>query len=102
MSSPNDNQPHKKTIMEVTTEVKDNQQVVRLVNLPPDLKLLYDSLSVHLDSIDRKIDPNLSSRVEQVETKQHKTKARLFKIKKENEELKQWLVSIEDKLQYCY
>ena len=98
LSSPTDNQPHKKTIMEVTPEVKDNHQVDRLVNLPPDLKLLYDSLSVRLDSIDWKIDPNLSSQVEQVETKQHKTKARLFKIEKENEELKQWLVSIEDKL----
>ena len=84
--------------MEVTTEVKDNQQSDRLVNLPPNLKLLYDSLSVHLDSIDRKIDPNLSSRVEHVETKQLKTEARLFKIEKENEELKQQLVSIEDKL----
>ena len=98
LSSPTDNQPHKKTIMEVTPEVKDNHQADRLVNLHPNLKLLYDSLSVRLDSIDRKIDPNLSSQVEQVETKQHKTKARLFKIEKENEELKQWLVSIEDKL----
>ena len=60
--------------------------------------MLYDSLSVCLDSIDRKIDPNLASRVEHVETKQHKTEARLFKIEKENEELKQRLVSIEDKL----
>ena len=51
-----------------------------------------------LDSIDRKIDPNLSSRVEHVETEQHKTEARLFKIERENEELKQRLVSIEDEL----
>ena len=98
LSSPTDNQPCKKTVMEVTPEVKDNHQADRLVNLPPDLKLLYDSLSVCLDSIDRKIDPNLSTRVEQVETKQHKTEARLFKIEKENEELKQWLVTIKDKL----
>ena len=33
-----------------------------------------------------------------METKQHKTEARLFKTEKENEELKQQLVSIEDKL----
>ena len=51
------------------TEVKDNHRTDKLINLPPDLKLLYDSLSVCLDSIDRKIDPNLSSRVEHVETK---------------------------------
>ena len=97
LSSPTDNQPHKKAIMEVTTEVKDNQHADKLVNLP-DLKLLYDSLSVCLDSIDRKIDPNLALRVEHVETKQQRTEAQLFKIEKENEELKQRLVSIEDKL----
>ena len=68
MSSPTDNQPNKKAIMEVTAEVKDNHQTDKLINLPPDLKLLYDSLSVHLDSIDQKIDPNLSLRVEHVET----------------------------------
>ena len=33
-----------------------------------------------------------------METKQLRTEARLFKVEKENEELKQWLVSIEDKL----
>ena len=98
LSSPTDNQLNKKAIMEVTTEVKDNHQTDKLINLPPDLKLLYDSLSVHLDSIDRKIDQNLSSRVKHVETKQLKTEARLFKVEKENEELKQRLVSIEDKL----
>ena len=70
----------------------------RLAHLPPDLKLLNDSLSVRLDSIYRKIDPNLATRVEHVETKQHKTEVRLTKIEKENEELKQRLVNIEDKL----
>ena len=98
LSSPTDNQPNKKAIMEVTADVKDNHRTDKLINLPPDLKLLYDSLSVRLDSIDQKIDPNLSSRVEHVETKQLKTEARLFKMEKENEELKQRLVSIEDKL----
>ena len=68
LSSPTENQPNKKTIMEVTTEVKDSHGADKPINLPPDLKLLYDS--VRLDSIDRKIDPNLSSRVEHVETKQ--------------------------------
>ena len=36
--------------------------------------------------------------MEHVETKQLRTEARLFKVEKENEELKQRLVSIEDKL----
>ena len=61
--------------MEVTTEVKDNHYADKSINLPTDLKLLYDSLSACLDSIDRKIDPNLSLRVEHVETKQLKTEA---------------------------
>ena len=72
LSSPTDNQLNKKAIMEVMTEVKDNHWTDKFINLPPDLKLLYDSLSVRLDSIDWKIDPNLSSRVEHVETKQLK------------------------------
>ena len=84
--------------MEVTTEVKDSHGADKPINLPPDLKLLYDSLSVCLDSIDRKIDPNLSSRVECVETKQLRMEAWLFKVEKENEELKQQLVNIDDKL----
>ena len=75
MSSPTDNQPNKKAIMEVMTEVKDNHYADKPINLPTDLKLLYDSLNMRLDSIDRKIDPNLSSRVEHVETKQLKTEA---------------------------
>ena len=98
MTSPTDNQPNKKAIMEVTTEVNDNHRADKLINLPPDLKLLYDSLSVYQDSIDRKIDPNLFSRVEHVETKQLETEAQLYKVGKENEELKQRLVNIEDKL----
>ena len=75
LSSATDNQPNKKAIMEVTTEVKDSHGADKPINLSPDLKLLYDSLSVRLDSIDRKIDPNLSSRVECVETKQLRTEA---------------------------
>ena len=53
LSSPTEEQPHKKSIMEVTSEVNEGQQNMdRLAHLPPDLKLLYDSLSVRLDSKD--------------------------------------------------
>ena len=69
-----------------------------LADLPPDLKLLYDTLNIRLSSIENKIDPNVATRVEHVETQQRKTEARLTKVKIENEELRQRLVSIEDKL----
>ena len=53
LSSPVEEQPHKKPAMEVTNEINEGQQNNdRLAHLPPDLKLLYDSLSVCLDSID--------------------------------------------------
>ena len=70
----------------------------KLASLPPDLKLLYDSLKLQLDSIDRKIDRNLSVHVDYVETKQEKTDVRLNRIEQENEDLKHRLTEIEDKL----
>ena len=85
MSSPTEDLLHKKTIMESTTEVTSNQQNSnKLAHLPPNLKLLYDSLSVRLDSIDYKIDLNISTRVENVEAQQRESECRLMKIEKEN------------------
>ena len=99
LSSPTEHQPSKKSNMEVTTEVNVETSVKeKLLHLPPDLKLLYDTLNIRLESIESKIDPNVATRVENVETKQQKTDARLTKIEMENEELKQKLVNIEDKL----
>ena len=99
LSSPTEDLPHKKPIMEATIEgTSDQQRLDKLSHLPPDLKLLYDSLSVRLDNIDHKIDPNLSARVENVETRQTELESRLTKIERENQELKQRLVNIEDKL----
>ena len=83
--------------MEANT-ISEQERLDKLSHLPPDLKLLYDSLSVRLDNIDRKIDPTLSTRVMNVETRQAKSEYRLTKIEKENQELKQRLVHIEDKL----
>ena len=99
LSSPTENQPNKKSNMEVTPEVNVETTVQeKLAHLPPELKLLYDTLNIRLESIESKIDPNISTRVDDVETKQKKTDARLTKIEMENEELKLKLVSIEDKL----
>ena len=97
LSSPIEELPHKKPIMEANTE-SEQERLDKLSHLPPDLKLLYDSLSVRLDNIDRKIDPTLSTRVMSVETQQAKSESRLTQIEKENQELKQRLVNIENKL----
>ena len=94
LSSPIEELPHKKPIMEDNTE-SEQERLDKLSHLPPDLKLLYDSLSVRLDNIDRKIDPTLSTRVMSVETRQAKLESRLTQIEKENQELKQRLVKLE-------
>ena len=89
LSSPTENQPNKKSNMEVTPEVNVETTVQeKLAHLPPELKLLYDTLNIRLESIESKIDPNISTRVDDVETKQKKTDERLTKIEMENEELK--------------
>ena len=99
LSSPTENPPTKKANMEVTPEVSVETNVSeKLAHLPPDLKLLYDTLNIRLKSIESKIDPNTTTRVDHVETVQKKTNARLTKIELENEELKQRLVNIKDKL----
>ena len=99
LSSPTDNLPNKKSNMEVMPEVNVETAIKeKLAHLPPELQLLYDTLNIRLDSIESKIDPNVSAKVAAVETKQIKTNARLTKIEMENEELKQRLVNVEDKL----
>ena len=70
----------------------------KVANLPPELQLLYDTLNIRLDSIENKIDPTVSAKVAAVETKQIKIDATLTKMEMENEELKQQLVNVEDKL----
>ena len=81
LSSPTEDQPSKKSNMEVMTEVNVETSVKeKLQHLPPDLKLLYDTLNIRLESIESKIDPNVATRVESVETKQLKTNAQLTKI----------------------
>ena len=90
LSSPTEDLPHKKSIMDANIEgASEQERLDKLSHLPPDLKLLYDSLSVRLDNIDRKIDPDLSARVVNVETRQTESESRLTKIEKENQELKQ-------------
>ena len=79
-------------------DVVSEETKEKLASLPPDLKLLYDSLKLQLDNIDRKIDQRLTVRIENVETNQELTDTRLNKVEQENEDLKQRLMEIEDKL----
>ena len=68
--------------MEVTTEVNVETSVKeKLLHLSPELKLLYDTLRICLDSIENKIEPNVATRVDSVEMKQKKTEAWLTKLK---------------------
>ena len=98
-SSPPENTPSgKRPTMEDNTDPLPHENREKLANLPPDLKLLYDSLKLQLDNIDRKIDRSLSVRIDDVETSQLKTDTRLSRVEQENEELKQRLTEIEDKL----
>ena len=47
LSSPTEYQPSKKANMEVTSEVNVETSVKeKLLHLPPDLKLLYDTLNI--------------------------------------------------------
>ena len=99
-SSPPEDRPQAKRFsMENQSEdIVSQETKEKLASLPPDLKLLHDSLKLQLDNIDRKIDRNLSVRVENVETTQERTNTRLNKVEQENKELKQRLTEIEDKL----
>ena len=47
LSSPTDNSPNKKSNMEVTSEVNVETSIKeKVANLPPELKLLYDTLNI--------------------------------------------------------
>ena len=60
LSSPTKDQPSKKSNMEVT-QGSNAECDSRLKDLPPELKLLYDTLNVRLLSIESKIDPNVAT-----------------------------------------
>ena len=73
------------------------------LQLPPELQLLYDSLSDKIDKIDRKIPddfnlPKHTKEVEDIKVQQVELKSRLSRVERENESLKQKLTLMEDKM----
>ena len=73
------------------------------VQLPPELQLLYESLSDKIDKIDKKIPddfnlPKHAKEVEEIKVQQTELKTRLSKVERENETLKQKITLMEDKM----
>ena len=73
------------------------------VQLPPELQLLYDSLSDKIDKIDQKIPndfnlPKHAREVEEIKVQHDQLKSRLSRVECENESLKQKLTLMEDKM----
>ena len=97
--------PTQRTNMLTTT---DNQHVSNenpkpSVQLPPELQLLYESLSDKIDKIDRKIPDNFNfsqhaREVEEIKVQQAELENRLSKVEYENKSLKQKLTFMEDKM----
>ena len=77
------------------------------IQMPPELQLLYNSLSDKIDKIDRKIPddfnlPRHAKEVEEIKVQQVELKSRLSRVEQENESLKQKLTLMEDKmLEHC-
>ena len=105
LTSPDTNIPPTKRTNMITTE---NQNVPKedpkpQVHLPPELQLLYHSLSDKINKIDRKIPddfnfPQHAIEVEEIKVQQIELETRLSKIEPGNKSLKQKLTIIEDKM----
>ena len=81
----------------------DNEDPKPQIRLPPELQLLYDSLSNKIDKIDRKIPddfnlPKHARDVEEIKVQQVELKSRLSRVERENESLKQKITLMEDKM----
>ena len=79
----------------------DNEDPKPRIKLPPELQLLYDSLSNKIDKIDRKIPddfnlPKHARDVEEIKVQQVELKSRLSRLECENESLKQKITLMED------
>ena len=73
------------------------------IQLPPELQLLYESLSDKIDKIDKKIPddfnlPKHAREVEEIKVQQVELKSRLSRVERENESLKQKITLMEDKM----
>ena len=101
LSSPDTNiPPTKRTNMVMMENHTVSNETKQKIQLPPELQLLYDSLS---DKIDKKIPddfnlPKHAREVEEIKVQQGELKSRLSRVERENESLKQKITLMEDKM----
>ena len=94
LTSPDTNIPPKKrnNMITMDKQIETQEKPKPQLQLPPELQLLYDSLSDKIDKIDRKIpdDFNLPKHTKEVEEikVQVELKSRLSRVEGENESLK--------------
>ena len=84
-------------------QIAPNEDPKPQIKLPPELQLLYESLSDKIDKIDRKIPDNFNlpkhaRDVEEIKVQQIELKSRLSRVEHENESLKQKITLMEDKM----
>ena len=104
LSSPDTNiPPTKRTNMVMMENHTVSNETKPKIQLPPELQLLYESLSDKIDKIDKKIPddfnlPKHAREVEEIKVQQVKLKSRLSRVERENESLKQKITLMEDKM----
>ena len=96
LTSPDTNiLPTKRTNMiTMDSQLTPKEDLKSQIQLPPELQLLYDSLSDKIDKIDRKIPddfnlPKHANEVEEIKVQQFELKSRTSRVEHENESLKQ-------------
>ena len=104
LSSPDTNvPPTKRTNMIMMDNQIVSDEAKPKIQLPPELQLLYESLSDKIDKIDKKIPddfnlPKHAREVEEIKVQQVELKSRLTRVEHENESLKQKITLMEDKM----
>ena len=104
LSSPDTNiSPTKRTNMVTMENHTVSNETKPKIQLPPELQLLYESLSDKIDKIDKKIPddfnlPKHAREVEEIKVQQVKLKSRLSRVERENESLKQKITLMKDKM----
>ena len=96
--------PTKRTNMiTMDNQIASKEDLKPQIKLPPELQLLYESLSDKIDKIDRKIPddfnlPKHARDVEEIKVQQVELKSRLSRVEHENESLKQKITLMENKM----
>ena len=95
--------PTKRTNMVMMENHTVSNETKPKIQFPPELQLLYESLSDKIDKINKKIPddfnfPKHAREVEGIKVQQVELKSRLSSVECENESLKQKIILMEDKM----